>query len=94
MVHEQAIKDRAVSVILAHNHPSLNPEPSNDDIITTKNIIQSFSYIGINVFDHIIVSGDKFYSFSKNGIIDELKKDCSKFFLEKFAESNKQWTAE
>ena len=88
---EQALKDRAVNIVIAHNHPSKDPTPSRADLTATQSIINSLAYLEINVFDHIIVSGDKYYSFSQHGIIDELKKDCSQFFLSKFAETNKRW---
>ncbi len=93
-IHEQALKDRAVSIVLAHNHPSHNPNPSTEDIEMTRKIIESLAHIDINVCDHVIVAGDKYYSFSRGGILDELKKKCPLFFLEKFAETNKKWLTE
>ena len=53
-----AIINNAASVIIVHNHPSGNLEPSDEDIKTTKNLRQAGAIIGINLLDHIIVSED------------------------------------
>ena len=90
-VLHQALQDRAVNVVIAHNHPSHVPFPSPDDYRTTKTIVVSLSYADINVYDHIIISGGKYYSLSKNGEMDKMKDSCPKNFLNTFAEANKQW---
>ena len=91
-VLKQALLDRAVNVVLAHNHPSHIPYPSKDDYRTTKTIVLSLSYADINVYDHIIVSGGQYYSLSRNGELDRLKEECPKNFLSTFAEANKKWS--
>lgn len=90
-VIERALRDRAVNVVIAHNHPSHIPFPSNDDYRTTKTIVLSLSYVDINVYDHIIISGGQYYSLSRNGELDKLKGECPKNFLSTFAEANKKW---
>lgn len=55
-VFEQAIKNNAASVILAHNHPSGNVESSQDDIDMTKKLIKAGKLLGIEVTDHVIVA--------------------------------------
>ena len=62
-VFEPAIKQNAVSIILAHNHPSGNLLPSDADITVTTNLIQAGKILGIKVIDHVIVSNDSFFSF-------------------------------
>lgn len=55
-IFRQAIKDNAVSIIVAHNHPSGNGEPSSEDIAITRVMVSSGKILGIPVLDHIIVS--------------------------------------
>ena len=68
-VFAEAIKSKAASVIFVHNHPSGDPEPSEDDLILTKKLVESGKILGIEVFDHIIVVKDGFFSFKNKGII-------------------------
>lgn len=68
-VFAEAIKNKAASVIFAHNHPSGDPEPSEDDLLLTKKLVESGKILGIEVADHIIVVKDKFFSFKNKGII-------------------------
>ena len=68
-VFAEAIKNKAASVILAHNHPSGDPEPSEDDLLITKRLVESGKILGIEVVDHIIVAKDNFFSFKNKGLI-------------------------
>ncbi len=68
-VFAEAIKNKAASVVFAHNHPSGDPEPSEDDLEITKRLIESGKILDIEVFDHIIVAKDNFFSFKNKGII-------------------------
>ena len=65
-VFASALTDRAASIIVAHNHPSGNVAPSEDDIAVTKSLVQAGSILGITVLDHIIFSSRAHYSFSEN----------------------------
>lgn len=53
-------------IIIAHNHPSGNPEPSENDIVTTKNIIRTFKNIGIILLDHIVLGQNEYFSMREN----------------------------
>jgi len=64
-----AIVASCAHIIIAHNHPSGNPEPSNEDIKITKQIAEAGKIIGINLFDHIIFAGDSFTSFVEKRLI-------------------------
>ena len=64
----EAIKDRAAAIIIAHNHPSGNINPSKDDDHITKRIKDSGVIIGIDVLDHIIISSEGYYSYKENGL--------------------------
>ncbi len=65
-VFAEAIKNKAASVIFAHNHPSGDPEPSEDDLEITKRLTEAGKILGIEVVDHIIVTKNNYFSF-KNG---------------------------
>lgn len=61
-VFRGAIMNNAVSILVAHNHPSGNLEPSESDLIATRRLVEVSKTIGIPVMDHIIVSADGFMS--------------------------------
>lgn len=69
LVMENALRHRAVGVILSHNHPSGSLEPSLADIEITKKLAKALDVINVNVMDHIIVAGDKFVSLSEKRLI-------------------------
>lgn len=62
-IFAEAIKDRSASIILCHNHPSGNTEPSFEDVALTERIVKVADVIGIKVLDHIIISRNGYYSF-------------------------------
>jgi DNA repair protein RadC len=62
-VFKVAIDNSAASIILIHNHPSGNPEPSNEDIRITKKIVETGKIMEIPVFDHLIIAGETYTSF-------------------------------
>lgn len=68
-IFKAAIENDSASIILIHNHPSGNPEPSNEDISITKKVVESGKIMDIPVFDHIIVAGNGFTSFVEKRII-------------------------
>ena len=70
-VIEQAIKNAAVSLIFAHNHPSGNPEPSKSDKELTRDLIYAGSIMRIKILDHIIIGENRYYSFARQGLIEE-----------------------
>ncbi len=72
-VFEPAVKHLAAQVILAHNHPSGDPEPSEDDLEITKRLVEAGKILGIEVIDHIIVAKNDFLSFKEKGLIDLTK---------------------
>ena len=64
-----ALQHQASSVILAHNHPSNNLKPSQEDINLTKKLYNAGKILDINVVDHLIISDDGYYSFSDEGML-------------------------
>lgn len=68
-VFEPAITRKAASVIIAHNHPSGNLKPSDDDIEITKKLANAGKILGIEVIDHIIATKNNFFSLKENKLI-------------------------
>jgi DNA repair protein RadC len=68
-VFKDAIVHSAASVVLAHNHPSGDPEPSEDDLKITKKLVDSGKILGIEVLDHIIIAKNGFKSLANEGLI-------------------------
>ncbi len=70
IIKESTLKS-ASSIILVHNHPSGETEPSADDIKLTNNIVDACNVVGIKVLDHIIIGKNKedYYSFANAGLI-------------------------
>lgn len=66
-VFHAAIRRCSASLICAHNHPSGDPEPSIEDVNLTKRLIAAGEIIGIEVLDHIIIGGNRFYSLKEHG---------------------------
>ena len=67
IIAKYAVESLATSVILAHNHPSGNLTPSHSDISITEKIKAGLKILDINVFDHIILTADSYYSFENEG---------------------------
>ena len=68
-VFADAITDRATSVILVHNHPSGVLEPSNQDILITKQLVEAGSILGIKVLDHLIITKKGHLSMKEKGLL-------------------------
>ena len=64
-----AIEESANSIVLVHNHPSGDPQPSQEDIRATKQLIEAGDKIGIKVLDHIIIGDGIFVSLKEEGFI-------------------------
>jgi len=68
-IFEHALLGNAASVILVHNHPSGDSEPSQDDLEITKRITEAGKIMGIDVLDHIIITKTKVFSFKEKKLI-------------------------
>jgi len=67
-VFKICVKKCASSIILLHNHPSGEPEPSHEDILLTNRLDEAGKILGVKVLDHIII-GDSYFSFKEDGLI-------------------------
>ena len=67
-VFKEAVSSSAASVIFVHNHPSGDPEPSEEDIELTKRLVKAGEIIGIDVLDHIIVCDKNYLSLKAKNL--------------------------
>lgn len=68
-VFEPAVRYSAAQIIVAHNHPSGNTEPSQEDLVITKRLVEAGKILGIEVVDHIIVAKDRLLSFKEKQLL-------------------------
>ena len=68
-IFKAAIENSSASLILLHNHPSGNKEPSNEDIAITKKIADAGKILDIPIFDHIIIAGESYTSFVERRLL-------------------------
>lgn len=69
-VFNPAIRDSAAAVICVHNHPSGDPQPSQEDRQLTTRLVEAGHLLGIPVLDHIIVGSDRYMSFADEGLLN------------------------
>ena len=65
----EALKYNTVNMILVHNHPSGDPTPSGEDILTTKRLQTAGDLIGIHLLDHIVIGDNCYISFNERGML-------------------------
>lgn len=65
----EALRHQAVSLILVHNHPSGDPEPSPEDILLTRKVGDAGELVGIELLDHVIIGDDGYISLRERGFI-------------------------
>jgi len=68
-VFRQAVRDGAVSIIVCHNHPSGDPEPSRADIALTKRLVESGELVGIALLDHVVFGDGRFVSLKERNMM-------------------------
>ncbi len=72
LIVETALRHKANSIILSHNHPGGSLKASNADIDVTRKICQAMKPISVHVVDHIIVAGDHYVSFAEQGLMETM----------------------
>lgn len=68
-VFSEVMKEPAASIILIHNHPSGDSNPSGNDKKTTKRLCEAGKILGIKILDHVIIGNGNIFSFKENGIM-------------------------
>lgn len=83
-VFKSSILSNAANIILLHNHPSGNPEPSKADILITQKLVSAGNILGIEILDHIIIGGmtGESYSFAANDRMKVIKGEAAKYVKE------------
>jgi DNA repair protein RadC len=80
-VFVHAVSEAASSLLLAHNHPSGDPEPSADDIAVTRQLVESGRLLGIPVRDHVVLGDGRYVSLMERGLLvvgpDPVKESAS-----------------
>ncbi len=69
-VFRDALLANAAALVLGHNHPSGDPEPSRDDEKVTRRLVRAGELVGVEVLDHLVVGGERWVSLARRGVID------------------------
>ncbi len=67
-VFREAVRENAVSIIVAHNHPSGDPTPSPEDVQVTRSMVKAGALLNISVLDHIVIGHQRFVSLKERGL--------------------------
>ncbi len=67
-VFREAVRKNATSLIMAHNHPSGDPTPSQEDVRVTKSVVEAGRLLNIDVLDHLIIGQQRFVSLRERGL--------------------------
>jgi DNA repair protein RadC len=77
-VIEGALKCHAVGLVMVHNHPSGNPEPSASDCSLTRNMVLSGTAMQVKLLDHIVIGDNTFYSFAGQGLLEKYEGEIAR----------------
>lgn len=66
---QAALLQNAIGIIISHNHPSGNTQPSKQDIETTREIEKACGFFKIKLHDHLIITDESYYSFADQGML-------------------------
>lgn len=68
-IYKEAVRVSAARIMVGHNHPSGNPEPSPEDIEFTRRLKEAGKIIGIELLDHLVVGHSSFISLREQGLL-------------------------
>lgn len=68
-VFRPAVREAAGAIVLVHNHPSGDPQPSEEDVAVTRRLIHASELLGIRILDHVIVGDGNYASFKELGLL-------------------------
>jgi DNA repair protein RadC len=68
-VFRDALLANASALVLAHNHPSGDPEPSRDDELLTRRLVRAGELVGVQLLDHLVVGGARWVSLARRGLV-------------------------
>jgi DNA repair protein RadC len=70
-----ALNQHAAALIFAHNHPSGDPKPSQEDIAITRQLVFACRVVGITVHEHLIIGNNRYFSFADEGYISRMNRE-------------------
>jgi DNA repair protein RadC len=70
-----ALNHNAAAVIFAHNHPSGDPQPSEDDVFITRQLVFACRILGITVHEHLVIGNNRYFSFADQGYIVQMNRE-------------------
>jgi len=70
-----ALQHHAAALIFAHNHPSGEPRPSDEDRAITRQLVFSGRIMGITVHEHVIIGDNRYFSFADQGLIARMSAE-------------------
>lgn len=70
-VFREAVREGSAAIIVAHNHPSGDPEPSPEDVEVTKKLSDAGKILDIRLIDHVVIGRDRFVSLRERGLIHD-----------------------
>ena len=70
-----ALNQHAAALIFAHNHPSGDPKPSQEDIAITRQLVFACKVVGITVHEHLIIGNNRYFSFADEGYISRMNRE-------------------
>jgi DNA repair protein RadC len=70
-----ALNHHAAAIIFAHNHPSGDPHPSQEDVAITRQLVFAGRVMGITVHEHIIIGDNRYFSFADQGHINQMTRE-------------------
>ncbi len=71
-----ALNHHAAALIFAHNHPSGDPKPSQEDVAITRQLVFACKVVGITVHEHLIIGNNRYFSFADEGYISRMNREC------------------
>ena len=74
-VIQAALSHAAAALILAHNHPSGDPQPSSEDVAVTRQLVFAGRVMGMVVHEHIIIGENRYFSFADQGYIEQMNRE-------------------
>jgi DNA repair protein RadC len=74
-VVRSALNHQAAALIFAHNHPSGDPHPSEEDVSVTRQLVYACRVMGITVHEHLIMGDSRYFSFADQGYIAQMNRD-------------------
>ena len=77
MIYKHALLSNAASVLCFHNHPSGDPEPSDEDRRVTERLYEAGKILGVRLLDHIIIGEDAYFSFREHEMLGKPYIDCA-----------------